>query len=122
MSRCKPNGSKYVDSTYGYVFIKVGGKWVREHVHKWKKLRGPIPPGHIVHHKDENKRNNRIRNLECVPRAAHAQIHHVGAKRSEATRFRQSTKARERNARPEYNAMLRERAVKQHAEGRFGRR
>jgi group I intron endonuclease len=44
---------------------------------------------------------------------------HLGSKRSEATRQRMAASARERNARPEYKSMLRQRAVKQHAEGSF---
>ena len=31
----------------------------------WEKIMGPIPPGMVIHHKDENRLNNDISNLEC---------------------------------------------------------
>ena len=36
-----------------------------------------IPPGHLVHHKDEDKTNNALDNLEVISRRDH-QRHHLG--------------------------------------------
>lgn len=48
---------------------------VLEHRKVWYDARGPIPKGHVIHHKDENKLNNQIENLEALSRAAH-NTHH----------------------------------------------
>lgn len=34
-----------------------------------------VPKNHVIHHKDENKLNNSIENLECLTRREHAQLH-----------------------------------------------
>jgi hypothetical protein len=51
-----------------------------KHLHraKWEKLRGPIPTGHHIHHKDHDKLNNRISNLECISAGEHARRHMQG--------------------------------------------
>jgi hypothetical protein len=41
----------------------------------WEKFNGPIPKGHHVHHKDGNKLNNSIENLQCLSHSAHLSIH-----------------------------------------------
>jgi endogenous inhibitor of DNA gyrase (YacG/DUF329 family) len=41
----------------------------------WKSHYGPIPEGCGIHHRDENKANNSIENLELLPLAAHASLH-----------------------------------------------
>jgi hypothetical protein len=37
------------------------------HRRVWVEHNGPIPEKHDIHHKDENWRNNDIKNLECLP-------------------------------------------------------
>ena len=44
---------------------------VRLHLAVWRKHRGPIPDGHHVHHRDEDRSHNWIDNLECITRAEH---------------------------------------------------
>lgn len=39
-----------------------------------------IPDGYSVHHKDSNKANNDIENLECVKLSAHAKLHNTPEK------------------------------------------
>jgi len=34
-----------------------------------------LEPGEIVHHKDGNKHNNNIRNLQIMTRAEHMKVH-----------------------------------------------
>ena len=41
----------------------------------WIDLKGDIPKGYIVHHKDEDPLNNKIDNLELLSHSAHAGHH-----------------------------------------------
>lgn len=41
----------------------------------WEAANGPIPDGMGVHHRDENKLNDAIENLELVSKAKHLEIH-----------------------------------------------
>lgn len=45
------------------------------HVHEWEKVNGPIPAGFDIHHKDFDKQNNDIGNLELVSPMAHKRLH-----------------------------------------------
>lgn len=55
---------------------KYRGRYVYEHHLVWWRKTGKLPPpGHVVHHKNENKRDNRFRNLELKTRAAHTRDH-----------------------------------------------
>lgn len=51
------------------------GRRERLHVYVWRKAKGEIPEGFHVHHKDENKDNNEIENLACIPGSAHMSFH-----------------------------------------------
>ena len=54
-------------------------KFLGRHTHRVVAelmLGRPLRPGEVVHHKDGNKRNNRMENLEVLPsQAAHAKRH-----------------------------------------------
>lgn len=41
----------------------------------WEKAYGPIPKGHHIHHKDHNKLNNSLENLECLSHSDHLRLH-----------------------------------------------
>lgn len=45
--------------------------------HRWiyETMRGPIPAKHHIHHKDGNRRNNLLSNLECVSPKEHVAKH-----------------------------------------------
>lgn len=45
------------------------------HRYVWKFYNGPIPEGYEIHHKDGNKANNDISNLECLERCEHKRLH-----------------------------------------------
>ena len=61
---------------------------------------GEIPKGYCIHHKDGNKGNNDISNLECVRRSKHSHYHGVNAP-EELAEFRKRNL--EENARPAAN-------------------
>ena len=57
------------------------GKYAYEHRVNWWKETGENPddfPNHVVHHRDEEKRNNRPVNLELKDRAVHTSHHARG--------------------------------------------
>lgn len=41
----------------------------------WKAHHGEVPAKHHIHHKDENKDNNDISNLECLTQSQHYRKH-----------------------------------------------
>jgi hypothetical protein len=41
----------------------------------WEHHNGPIPAGHHVHHRDHDRRNNDIANLELLPAGKHSRLH-----------------------------------------------
>lgn len=65
-------------NTEGYVVLHVPGRGqVFEHRYVMEQYIGrPLEPGEEVHHRNENKSDNRIENLELTRRAPHMQIHH----------------------------------------------
>jgi hypothetical protein len=60
------------DSTGYYLNGTIG---VRAHRYVYAKKHGPIPPGYHVHHKDEDKSNNEIDNLELMFGTDHFTYH-----------------------------------------------
>ena len=70
-------GGKYWLNPQGYLVKKVKGKPVflhREVYLQHNKLK-EIPKGYVIHHKDRNKLNNSINNLQMVTRGEHKRIH-----------------------------------------------
>lgn len=71
--RRKGTGS-YVD---GYKAVTVGGKQIAEHVLIAEKALGKkLPKGAIVHHVDENPKNNSNENLVICPNTSYHKIIH----------------------------------------------
>lgn len=73
------------------------GKRVRLHRYVWECFRGIIPDGYDIHHKDHNKFNNEIDNLELLSKEEHQKRH--SQELSEETRERYRKNLNE-NARP----------------------
>lgn len=51
------------------------GRLRLEHDLVWEAAHGPIPKGMYVHHKDHNKTNNDLSNLELVDALEHKRLH-----------------------------------------------
>ena len=58
-----------------YPAICIDGRNHHIHILEWVKYNGEIPKGMVVHHKDENKMNWNISNLELLTRAEHIRKH-----------------------------------------------
>jgi hypothetical protein len=59
----------------GYGFIHRDGKHLPAHRVVWEMLRGPIPPGHHLHHKCHNRSCVNPDCLEMLSRSEHAKTH-----------------------------------------------
>ncbi len=59
----------------GYRRIYHKGRMCMEHRVVWELHNGEIPEGLQIHHRDENKLNNDISNLELVNPTEHKRIH-----------------------------------------------
>lgn len=58
-----------------YCSTKRNGRTIMVHRLVWIENKGEILEGYIIHHKDGNKKNNNIDNLECISRREHTIIH-----------------------------------------------
>ena len=59
----------------GYRRISVNNKLVREHILVWRHFKGDIPKGMEIHHRDGDKLNNEIDNLELIDSLSHRHLH-----------------------------------------------
>ena len=57
----------------GNDYIKFNGKKIHRAI--WEEAYGHIPPEMIIHHKNGNKFDNRIENLEIMSMSEHAKLH-----------------------------------------------
>lgn len=71
------NFGKAIISDNGYIQI-VSGKFHNQLLHRliWEKHYGEIPKGYHIHHRDLNKLNNNIENLELISSSQHSTLHH----------------------------------------------
>lgn len=70
----KGTGSGFI-SEQGYRRVKVDGRDVMEHRLVWEAEHGPIPKGHSIHHENGDRLDNRLENLELMPRGSHSTLH-----------------------------------------------
>lgn len=89
------NKGKIINSD-GYVKVRVGcnhpladpNGYAYEHLLVWVAAGKPVPAtGELLHHKDEDRQNNRIENLEIQKRGNHNRQHLMGRERDELGRF-----------------------------------
>ena len=71
---------EFVVAPEGYPGKRYRGKYVYEHQLVWWQNTGQVvPEGFLVHHKNEDKRDNRFGNLELLSRGAHTKEHNKPA-------------------------------------------
>jgi hypothetical protein len=70
------DGIKFTKSEYGYYRATNRDKHISLQRYKWEKEVGKIPKGWDIHHKDRDKANNSLENLECLSKANHTKKHH----------------------------------------------
>lgn len=70
----RPNGT--TDKASGYNRTHCAGVYMQAHRVMWLFVHGSIPPGHVINHRDGNRRNNRIENLEAVTHKQNALHRH----------------------------------------------
>src|SRR3990167_345484 len=59
----------------GYCRLYHEGRLRMEHCVVWESYNGRIPEGMCIHHKNENKLDNRITNLQLVTPTEHKRLH-----------------------------------------------
>lgn len=68
----------YWNGVYYRLARQIKGLPVFLHVALWEYHNGKLPSGWVVHHRDENKRNNELHNLQAMPRSEHTRLHMSG--------------------------------------------
>lgn len=68
---CRDDKTGYYLSSYKFD----GKRRKRLHVYMWEKHNGKIPKGYQIHHKDHDKSNNEITNLEILSKEEHQKYH-----------------------------------------------
>lgn len=63
-------GKKFTLRNTGYYSLTTGNRGLM-HRYVWQKEVGKIPKGWDIHHINEDRTDNRIENLECLPKAEH---------------------------------------------------
>lgn len=88
----KPIGTEELRSD-GYIWVKVSDKpkvktsenWKQKQRLIWERANGPIPEGHIVIFRDNNRLNCELSNLALISRAEHAIMNNLGLRLGEET-------------------------------------
>ena len=74
---CK-GGYGYGNERGKYLSISLSNKTKETkyiHVLVWEAFNGEIPEGYVVHHKNHNRKDNRLENLELLDMHTHATMH-----------------------------------------------
>ena len=80
----------------GYRILYINGKEIFEHRHVMEKhLNRRLKSNEIIHHRNENRSDNRICNLEIMTRSKHISIHHKGVPKPKKDSFDKIIKSRE---------------------------
>ncbi len=68
------DGKKFTLRNTGYYSLTIDNRCLM-HRYIWEKEIGKIPDGWDIHHKNEMKHDNRIENLECLPKSEHTRLY-----------------------------------------------
>lgn len=68
------DGKKFSLRDTGYLSLTTDDRCLM-HRYVWEKEHGAIPFGWDIHHKNEQKTDNRIENLECLPKSEHTRLY-----------------------------------------------
>lgn len=110
------NGVLYYEKKgQGYYQSKIDSSYLHRAV--WQYHNGEIPEGFAVHHKDHNKANNRIENLELLSHSDHSKHHAkhndwVGSEQNRQQLIEAGQKAKEWHASDEGRAWHKEHGKK----------
>jgi hypothetical protein len=94
-------GSEWIDSL-GYVWTSIQDSHgfigthhvLKHHLIWWRYKKIKVPVGWVLHHKDEDKTNNHLSNLELMTVAAHTRLHTLGRKWPEEVKRKISESAK----------------------------
>ena len=64
-----------------YPVILVNKKQMKLHIYVWERVYGKKPKGHHLHHRDFNKKNYHIDNLELLTASEHSRLHYGWTKK-----------------------------------------
>ena len=92
-------GTAKIQQTGYYIItsVKQGNNGKKLHRLIFEDFYGEIPEGYVIHHKDENKTNNCIMNLQLMKFGEHTRMHHKGMVVSEETRRKISEATKGKN-------------------------
>lgn len=79
------DNKKFTRRNNGYYGMTYGSRELM-HRYVWRKHNGTIPKGYDIHHKDGNRENNDIRNLEIMSKSEHSSRFNTGRNQYSKTR------------------------------------
>ena len=68
------DGKKFTLRNTGYYSMTTDNRGLM-HRYVWENEKGKIPKGWDIHHINEQKHDNRIENLECLPKQEHTRLY-----------------------------------------------
>lgn len=69
------NGMVFYRNQQGYFYTAPEKGYVAMHRAVWEAANCPIPEGHHVHHKNGDKADNRLENLQMIEGGEHSRLH-----------------------------------------------
>lgn len=83
----------------------------------WEAFNGPIPKGYVIHHKDHNKLNDCLDNLQLMTNSEHTKHHHTNKIVTEEVKQHMSNGQKGKHLSEEHKQKLREANIgKKHSE------
>ena len=82
-----------IDTNFGKAFLNNSGYYRLSnnkllHIQVWEDYYGtPLPSGYEIHHKNHDRTDNRIENLELLSEMEHRRLHHKGKVISDETKI-----------------------------------